>query len=333
MKAIRLIFAFAAVGLSRAKRVRRLLRRECAAPAQTQPALKPTETAKPTQSPTRPRKKPKRTSPTQKSERTSPRRTNPTSRRSRRLNRKNPPSPRISWTNRQSPPRTPRAKTAPGPKLLTVPDAAGHLDGVGSAVRRHRQRRRRRAAQPAAIHPVNHAAAAIAAAAPPSPPARPHRRWRWRQRQHLAARRRRGQASHRSCAQGPDGRSDQRREHDLRSRRPQARRVGDPAQRRGRPRFPALRGLHRGQSELAVDFGAAPARRGGALAAASRPAHRHRVFPKRSAAHARRDDSRWRARCLPKATAPARRRRCAKRGARTASPPTWRRRRATCLPA
>ena len=101
----------------------------------------------------------------------------------------------------------------------------------------------------------------------------------------LAARSVRGQAGYRSGAQEPPKRGDRRRAYDLRSGRPQARGMGDPAQRRRLERVLALCRLYRRQSELARHRDVAAPRRGGDVAGPRRSGCRHRFLPLRRAAH------------------------------------------------
>ena len=125
----------------------------------------------------------------------------------------------------------------------------------------------------------------------------------------IAARFVRGQAGHRSCAQEPPGRSDRRRAYDFRSGRPQARGMGDPAQRRRLERVLALCRLYCRQSELARHRDFAAPRRGGDVAGPRRSGCRHRFLPLRRAAHGQR------AFCAGASVAHARRRCRRRRGA------------------
>ena len=146
---------------------------------------------------------------------------------------------------------------------------------------------------------------------------------------HLAARSVRGQAGDRPRAQGA-GRT-RRRASKARSpiRSHASCRMGDPAQRRHRSGFlratplssPPIR-AGRASSRCA----AAPRRRCGSSAPTPQPSSPFSPASRRAPPRA---GSRSRARCSRRATVPARRRRCARPGARTASPPISKRRRAT----
>ena len=87
-----------------------------------------------------------------------------------------------------------------------------------------------------------------------------------------------GQARHRNGAQPQADRRQRDQEEHLRSGRQEARRMGDPAQRRFRRRFRALRRLHRRQSELAEHRHACAARPRPRPSRSSRPTPRCRRY-------------------------------------------------------
>ena len=149
----------------------------------------------------------------------------------------------------------------------------------------------------------------------------------------IAARPHRGQAGDRSGPQEPPGRSDQRRGHHCRSARAQARRMGDPAQRRrhatiSRVMPPSSPPIRAGRASRLC--GAGPKACCGRNAPIRKPSS---AFSPPNRRTPPKDISRWRARCWRKATVPAPPRRCATPGATTAFPPISKRRRATLSPA
>ena len=118
------------------------------------------------------------------------------------------------------------------------------------------------------------------------PPARPPRRWRWRRAP--APRRSTSPRSNRPSSSSHKGRQDEATNVEGTISDPVARKLVEWVILRSddsRPRFPALRRLHRGQSELAEHHDLAAARRSRAVAAAGRSADHDRLFPQRSAAH------------------------------------------------
>ena len=305
VKAIRLIVAFAALALSRAKRVLRLLPTRMRR-SQRRRSRRPSSTKSPTRSPTksptklrsRP-KKPKRTNPNYRSpKRTSPRRISPTSRRSRQRNRKiRRVCAQVGQEGKAD--RACHRKGRAGADVAVGTLAAGHLDGFGAAVRRHQQWRSRRAAQRAAIHALDHPAPpvdcgaacpagalapalAMAASADTSP-------------LDIAAVKQAIDLAHK-------GRPDEATNVESTISDPVARKLVEWVILRGDEAdldFPALRRLHRRQSELAGHHGAAPPRRSGAVAAASRSGTPSSTFSAAIRRAPPRDDSRWRARCWP----------------------------------
>ncbi len=112
----------------------------------------------------------------------------------------------------------------------------------------------------------------------------------------LAGRHGRGQAGHRPRARRQDRRRQRPRTRHFRSARPQAGRMGDPAERRQRRRFFPLQRVHCRQPELAEHGHVPPPRRGDAVAGACAVRHRAGLFRGRQAAEPPRASLRLRAR-------------------------------------